>query len=238
MRRYYTYDDDEYLAHSKGPWRNHKYIQKIVQGGKTIYKYASDAGSRAAQGLGSGVYGAGVRARNAYGAARRRARAAADSVRGAAGSAYRRARAAADSAYRRHRYESSARRYQKKMTDRAAAAARLKTGTYGARKVYNTARAYGYLGQAKLRSAKYKVRKAANNAYNNARTAAGNARKWAHDQAGRARNTWNNSRVGRALRTPYNNFMTGYNRARDQYRDKLRKNSRKRVIRKKGGQSR
>lgn len=227
MRRYYTYDDDEYLAHSKGPWRNHKYIQKIVQGGKTIYKYASNAGSRAAQGLGAGAYGVRRRAGSAYGAARRRASSAYDAARAAYGEAGRRAR----DAYNKYQFHREGRRIQKRMDARAAAAARLKTGTYGARKVYNTARAYGYLGQAKLRSAKYKVRKAANNAYNN-------ARKWAHDQAGRARNTWNNSRVGRALRTPYNNFMTGYNRARDQYRDQLRKNSRKRVIRKKGGQSR
>lgn len=207
MRRYYTYDDDgEYLAHSKGLWKNHKYIQKIVQGGKTIYKYARNGAARGVQAIGAGAYGAQRRAEAAYGGARRRARAAADSVRGAAGSAY-----------RRYQYERNARRYQKRMTDRAAAAARLKTGTYGARKVYNTARAYGYLGQAKLRSAKYKVRKAANNAYNNARTAAGNARKWAHDQAGRARNAWNGSRVRNVLMTPVNDFRTGYARAKKRY---------------------
>ncbi len=46
MRRYYTYDDDEYLAHSKGPWRIHKYIKKIGEGANARYVYARDTLAR------------------------------------------------------------------------------------------------------------------------------------------------------------------------------------------------
>ena len=46
MRRYYTYDDDEYLAHSKGPWRVHKYIKKLGEGANARYVYARDTLAR------------------------------------------------------------------------------------------------------------------------------------------------------------------------------------------------
>lgn len=40
----------EYLCHSSGPWKNHKYFQKIGEGANAVYKYAKDKGTKLAGG--------------------------------------------------------------------------------------------------------------------------------------------------------------------------------------------
>lgn len=35
--------DERYLAHSSGPWKKHKYFQKIGEGANAVYKYAKNA---------------------------------------------------------------------------------------------------------------------------------------------------------------------------------------------------
>lgn len=34
--------DERYLAHSSGPWKKHKYFQKIGEGANAVYKYANN----------------------------------------------------------------------------------------------------------------------------------------------------------------------------------------------------
>ena len=42
--------DERYLAHSSGPWKKHKYFQKIGEGANAVYKYAKDKGTKLAGG--------------------------------------------------------------------------------------------------------------------------------------------------------------------------------------------
>lgn len=205
MRRYYTYDDDgEYLAHSKGPWKNHKYIQKIVNGGKTIYRYARNGAARGVQAIGAGAYDAQRRAEAAYGGARNAARSAYRKARYDYGNARAAVRKAGRVARARAAYGvSSAKLRARRAAEGASRRFRNNPNVVQAKM---TARAYGTYAKNGVR-----------NAYGAARNAYGNARKWAHDQAGRARTAWNRSGARNVLMTPVNNFKTGYERAKKRY---------------------
>ena len=45
----------EVLCHSSGPWKKHKYFQKIGEGANAVYKYAKDKGTKLAGGAANAV---------------------------------------------------------------------------------------------------------------------------------------------------------------------------------------
>ena len=45
-----TMNQAETLCHSSGPWKKHKYFQKIGEGANAVYKYAKDKADKKIQG--------------------------------------------------------------------------------------------------------------------------------------------------------------------------------------------